>query len=237
MSQSPNSAHMSVREKLERKIYDIEACPRILFLKRDEISVNKKAPHPDAVESFENLDWARDGVVTKKLKASSWGNWQFDVSEISKEHFESREKMEDLFIEESLRTFSQSACVSFERISLPKIAKLMDLNEFTANMDFYMSNRKEMEKDLGRPVGDADLKDNSKRLEQELFYNQMRKLLGSVDDDFDVVKSQTEIVDDLDHHYGKTLIVRDFKILSADGNNKYATGSRGDFYLLFTFMV
>lgn len=63
---------MSIKTKLEQKEYLFEDAPRIIDLSGYEGTfINKNAPYPDEIESFENMDWSRDQVEYHKLKATS----------------------------------------------------------------------------------------------------------------------------------------------------------------------
>ena len=97
-----------------------------------------------------------------------------------------------------------------------------------------MKNRDELEADLKRQVSDSDLKNKNtlKRIEEELFYNQMLKLFG---DDEKAASEDSLKTNDDDTLFEKSFILREFhKYLN--GNFTYGSARRGDYYLIFNFV-
>ncbi|CAF4531369.1 unnamed protein product, partial [Didymodactylos carnosus] len=147
------------------------------------IYINKNGLYPNEVESLEDMDWERDKLLTQKLKATSYGDWQFHIGMINTKHFENRENLDDMFVNKSERTISE-ACKDIERISIQKAIGLFGI-KFSCDMDWYLKNQNAIEEDLNRKILPLDLNDKylMKKLEQELFYNQMCKLFGETEDD------------------------------------------------------
>ncbi|CAF1521635.1 unnamed protein product [Didymodactylos carnosus] len=112
------------------------------------IYINKNVPYPNEVESLENMDSERDKRLTHKLKATSYGDWQFNIGIINTKDFENRENLDNMFIEKSEQTISKT-CINVERISVQKAIKFCNI-EFSCNMDWYLNNQDAVEIDLNR---------------------------------------------------------------------------------------
>lgn len=220
---------MSIKEKLEREIYSLDHAPRILSMDVKGIYINKNGLYPDEVESLQNKTWSKDKILTPKLKATSYGDWQFNIGIIQTKHFENQEKLDDMFIEKSERIVTKH-CTNTDRISIRQAIKFFGI-EFSCNMDWYLKNQHAIEEDLNRQVLPLNLDDEQsmKKLEEELFYNQMCRLFGETEDD------ENKPQDD-DTIYEKCFIVKDFHVLHAYQNDMLASGKRGNYYLLFSFV-
>jgi hypothetical protein len=99
------------------------------------------------------------------------------------------------------------------------------MERFSINLDYYLANWEELEKDLGRKV-DKNLERTEaewKRLSDELFYNLMCRIFGGPLD-----------IDQQDQD-GKKFIITDFH--SFDDICLYASGRRGQFYILFMIVI
>ncbi|CAF0762519.1 unnamed protein product [Brachionus calyciflorus] len=223
--------YSTIKEKIIHRIYSIYKAPRIIYIDTSGIYVNKKAPYPSETESFEDMDWERDKMLTQKLKQSSYGDLQFHIGIINIKHLDSREILDNLYVDK----IRQSNSKNFERISIEKALEHFDI-ELSCDMDFYLNNKHEIEVDLNKKNVNFDLKNDyqMRRLEKELFYNQMCKLFGDKEDTSDdFVKQEDE---DEKIYYEKAFILKDFHVLFMDGNYLKATARRGNFYLLFSFV-
>ncbi|CAF1290022.1 unnamed protein product [Adineta steineri] len=220
---------MSIKEKFERKIYSLDCIPRILDMDAPGIFINKNGPYPDEIESLEDMDWERDKLLTPKLIATSYGDWKCTIGMINIKHFENREKLDDMFIDKSERTISRN-CSNFQRISIDKAMKLLKI-KFSCDMNWYLNNQSAIEEDLQRQVLPLDLNNEylMKKLEQELFYKQMCKLFGEMEDDDNKPQDDDTI-------YEKCFILKDFDMLHSYENYKFASAQRGNYYLLFNFV-
>lgn len=218
---------MSIKEKLERGIYSIECIPRILHRDHRGIYINKHAPYPDEIVSFENMNWNRDKIFTDKLKAE--GDWALEIDMINAKHFESREKMEEMFINKKERILNDF-CKTFDRITMKNALRYISA-EITPNMNYYLNNQHEMKIDLNHEVSSLDLKNDYelKKLESELFYKLMCLLFGEDEEGNDSTKPEND-----DTIYKKSFNLKNFCILSAGDDCIFATAKRGSYYLLFT---
>jgi hypothetical protein len=250
---------LSIKEKLEKGIYLLENAPLILEITGYEgIFQNKKLPYPSEIDSFEQKKFEK--VRTGKLKVMKSGDWELCISMIKTIYFENREKLDELLVANTRLATVKSPHQSIKRISMQKALDYLGTQLWIC-MDYYVSNRNELETDLMRQVSDSDLKDQTmcKRLEQELFYKQMLSIFGSADVDDTLKPEDASIVDlsddenqnDRDDHddqneeppkrsikipysYDKAFMLNDFhKYL--DSNYMYASARRGDYYFLFQF--
>jgi len=114
MTTTDLSDTMSIKEKLESGIYSLDYAPRILDMDVTGIYINSSGPYPDEVESFEHRNWPKHKVQTSKLKARSYGDWQFNIGMINMKHFENRDKLDDLFLDKSQRKLRNVASKSIE---------------------------------------------------------------------------------------------------------------------------
>jgi hypothetical protein len=205
--------------------------PRILYIDTSGIFINKNAPYPNEIESLEDMDWERDKIQTYKLKETSYGDLQFKIEMINTKYFDSREMLDKLFVSKDRQTpFS-----NMEQISIEDALKYFSI-ELSCNMDYYLKTNHEIEKDLNRNNVNIDLNDElaMKKLEKELFYNQMLKLFGEIEatsDDIIISKDGDDKI-----FFEKAFILKDFHMLFMDGNYRMATARRGNYYLIFNFV-
>jgi hypothetical protein len=157
-----------------------------------------------------------------KLKASSYRDYACWLDLMPSSYFESRDKLDFL---DSLEwqgdpSFDPNKPVEIiERVPFEEALKLMTVT-LSCNMEYYLANRDEMEEELGRKLDSFNPEDESfmKRLERELFYNQVIKIVGESEDDDKATFP---------------VMLKDFKALFLEGNDNFSTARRGDYYLLF----
>jgi hypothetical protein len=129
-------------------------------------------------------------------------------------------------------SYAKELCQNIERISFQEALNYLGV-EMSINMDFYLKNTNELEKDLMRKVSNLDLKNEQvyKKIEQELFYRFMIKIFG----EDEIVSAEDNLKpDNNDTLFEKSLFLRDFhKYL--DGNYMYGSARRGDYYLIFNY--
>jgi hypothetical protein len=165
---------MSIKEKLEKYEFFLENASCILDMNNRRVLVNKEAPNPNELASFEDYNsyWEGSRNLTQTLKVESYGDWELSVAVVNTKHFENRQTLDRLF----LAQFGIEAEIKrFGRVS---IQDAMCRVEIGCEMDFYLQHSNEIEKDLNRKEDIWDIKDNieklkSLELEEELFYNQM----------------------------------------------------------------
>ena len=191
---------------------------QILKLGCDGIYVNNYGTNPDEIKRFENSDW--EGKKLKTLKADSCGDWTLRITKVNVKHFVSRDNLDACFLMELPKEHYRTDF--YEKITLKKAMKLVYV-DVSSNMNYYKGNVDEMEKDLNRTLDRADLysKSKMKKIEAELFYNQMRKVFGEDGED--------------DNDESKLVMINDFKIIYFDGNLFLATARRGNYYLEFMY--
>lgn len=107
--------------------------------------------------------------------------------------------------------------------------------KFSCDMKYYLANKSEIDVDLGRQVDWNSFDPNDamavKKLEQELFYENMCKIFGRESDDDDRIEVDVKS----EQLYEKSFMLSDFSIYAFDGNELHAIANRGDYYLLFHF--
>ena len=218
--------NLSIKEKFKKQIFKLDNAPRLLYMDSSDVFVNMHAPYPNEIDSLNSFNWHENKLKTEKLKCTSYSCWEFIVEAINSAHFDSREKLDDLFIPKENRTTS-STCVYLNKISINDAFGILNV-KVKCNMDYYLNHPEEIEIDLNRKIKEEDF--NSPRLEQELFYTLMCKILGDGEpsDKLDQAgKDETS--------FDKAFMLKDFHLLSNDGNIIHATAKRGDFYLLFFY--
>jgi hypothetical protein len=149
---------------------------------------------------------------------------------LDQSYFESRESLEEAIIEERKRE-KRSECIEAPKISFKDALKAMKV-DLSCNMEYYLANLNELEADLNRPIDINVIIDDKlemRKLEQELFYKNLCKILS------DGEESKDDKVEK-DGDYVKTFMITDFRIFHFDGNNMYATAKRGNYYLVFIFV-
>lgn len=238
------------KEKLEKSqtYYNLEDAPRIIDMKPNQVYINKYAPCPAEQASFDDFVsyWKEARVLTHKLRVKSYGDWEMKVAAMDKRLLKSRHELDILFLEHCGQDVDESNFKSWERMSIRRaIAKCRV--EITCNMDYYFENPSELEADLGRKINVESVKQDTeatKMLEQELFYKHMCKLFGAEtenEEEDDSIKwsKDEELDDDEDWQrniYEKIYMLKEFTMLSCDGNSVFCTARRGQSYLLFKFL-
>jgi len=200
-----------IKEKFENETYSLRRVPRILEIETGGIFINRKAPYPNELESLEDMDWERDKVQTHKLKKRSYGDLQFKIGMINTKYFESREKLDCLFESKTQETLSSN----FERISIENALKHFSI-DLSCNMEYYMENKHELEIDLKRKDVNIDVNNEleMKKIEKELFYNQMCRIFGGNNEETSDDYIQEPDVDG--EVYSKALILKDFHMFYKD---------------------
>ena len=116
MMEAVQSNNFSIKEKLEKKIYKLNASPRLLYMNPSEVFVNKHAPYPNEVDSLSSFNWDENKVKTEKAKGQSYGYWDFIVETLNSAHFDSRGELDDLYLPNEFRTVS-NICVQLNKNS------------------------------------------------------------------------------------------------------------------------
>lgn len=80
--------------------FSLENAPCILDMNNRRVLVNKEAPNPNELASFEDYNsyWEEVRVVTQKLKVESYGDWELSVAVVNTKHFENRQSLNRLFL-------------------------------------------------------------------------------------------------------------------------------------------
>jgi len=216
------SKSLSIREKFESKVYELALVPRIIEMEDEKVFINKNGAFPDEIESLEKTDWENSYMkVTSKLKVTDLGDTEFYIGMIHERHFESREKLDEMYLKENGQILAENM-KNIPLISFRNALKLFYI-QLSVNLDHYLKDRSEFESDLCE-------RSTLIKLEQELFYKQMCNLFGETESENDIIKCQDD-----ETIYEKSFNLKDFRLLYNDGNSKSATAQRGHYYLLFSY--
>ena len=227
----PATSDETIREKFETSVYTLSNVPEVVRMSHEGIFVNEHVPYPDLISDTNAILATNRNVQSRKLKATSGGDWDFAVCSVKKSFFKSRQALDEMMVNKELFEKAQQ-CIQAARMSIKEAMQRMFV-ECSCDMDYYLANRGELEADLGRQLAvDFDTSDGQavQKLEQELFYVNMCKIFGPESDD-----DRIEVGALADVSYDKSFMLTDFNILAFNGNDMYATAIRGDYYLLFYF--
>ena len=114
-----------------------------------------------------------------------------------------------------------------DKISIEEIGTMGFMKCFSLNLEYYLANWEELEKDFGRSV-EKNLERTEaewKQLSDELFYKLMFRIFGGPLD-----------IDDEQGQDVKKFMITDFHIF-IDGGYFHASGRRGQFYILFLIVI
>lgn len=209
---------LSLREKLEKGIYDIDNAPIIISVDNDLVEVNKVLPYPDEIEAFESKE--ANCVHTPKIKAQSYGDYEFKIQMVNKKHFENRAAFDEIICPMKFRKEYKN----FEKLSLKEVLVEVFSVFFTCNLKYYLENQDEIKKDLNCEIDDL-VKCKSDRykkeeLERELvFKHQLCDLFDKLES-FDVP----------DDKGGYEIMVKDFHLLDSDLEYDSGTFQRGNYF-------
>jgi hypothetical protein len=216
------SKSSSIREKFESREYELAFVPRIILLENDQVFINVNGAYPDEIESLEKSGFDNTFMKeTTKLKVTDLGDTQFYIGMIHERHFESREKLDEMYLRENGETMFEEMR-NIPLISLRNVLESYPI-QLSVNLDYYLKDVAEFENDLCE-------KSTLIKLEQELFYKQMCTLFGEIGNENDAIKCQDD-----ETIYEKTFNLKDFRLLYIDGNSQSATAKRGNYYLLFSY--
>jgi hypothetical protein len=228
---------LSIKEKFKRKILCIWKIPTNLSMDDSNVIAYKYNSTQISIDDIEKSDYEK--IPINKLKANRVSSWDFSITKISCDYFDSKDELDQLFIEEELELVGVPPICgkTIERISIENVLKQFEI-DFSCNMSYYLDHQDEIEKDLKRKI-DLNSKMNNetelKRLEQELFYNQMCELLGENEDDY-IQKDEKALMGSEEMLYEKAYILRNFRMLFDDGDKMFGTARRGNFYFLFYYI-
>ena len=104
---------MSIKEKLEKYEFFLENAPCILDMNNRRVLVNKEAPNPNELASFEDYNsyWEEVRVVTQKLKVESYGDWELSVAVVNTKHFENRQTLNQSIVSLSIRNRGRNKAI------------------------------------------------------------------------------------------------------------------------------
>lgn len=214
---SPKQIDQNIKNKIDDGSYCLSEAPLILSIENDKVYIQKEGFNQDKLEGVNS-----DMMITPNLRASCHGGeYYLNIGMINTNYFENREKFETLFSscwEGAEEEFTGKKGLFFEQISLQTALKDAFSIKFKCNMEYYLSDRDALEKDLGHNTENYSMK----TIKKELFFKLSLRILGNESN-----KEETEL---------STVILRDFRILFDNGNEVFAAARRGTYYLFFYYM-
>lgn len=223
----------SIRDKFETNVYNLLELQELISMDHEGVYVNEEAPNQDIINFYEHLnntDKEKGNVPTQKLKATGHADWGFSVRKLPVSYFRSRDVLEELMISKKHRHESKKYCIQAAKMSMREIMNWFFVS-CSCNMQYYLANKSELEADLGRSLSvDFNATDDLevRRLEQELFYVNMCKIFGTGGDEDDKVEPDGKQI-----LYDKSYMLKDFSVISFDGNEMHATAVRDNNYFIF----
>lgn len=213
-----------IKEKIKSQNFLSSYVSENLFANCSEIRVDDKGPILTIDQNGpKGTDQRMQMSITDKLKLDASGEWDFSVSMIHSNYFDSREEMDLFFCPESERQIysDMEEYKHKEKISINEAFEVSRLEVVSANLDYYSKHPDELRNDLGRDIAENITIDE--KLMDELFYKQMCKIFGGP------LPSDGDAND-------RKFMLSDFHLLEYDGNSVSATAQRGQFYVYFSFV-
>jgi len=227
------SSAETIREKFKSGVYSIYGVPNVFDMDCAGVYVNESAPYVRLVEAQEDKrgDAAlKENTPTSLLRATSHGDWNFRTLLLPTNYFDSREAMEDMIMARGDREAGPYD-INAVKISIREAMKAMKVDA-SCDVDYCLKNKGEVATELNWIIPE-DIDASSglavKKLEQEIFYRMMCKVFGK-----EIADDQVE-VDGSETLYGKSFMIRDFNVLSFDGNSMFGTARRENDYFVFYY--
>jgi hypothetical protein len=135
-----NDQKMSVQDKFIQEIYSKTSLPTVIYMEPPIVYVNKDAPNINEIECLEEYNFQEKKILSPKLKARAYGATQFWIERINSSYFESKEKFDEICMEQSFPSYFRDEKPDIgdeiiKEIPIEKAVHLLDIFEFSANMD------------------------------------------------------------------------------------------------------
>ena len=207
-----------IRAKFESGAYTFAKVPWIFEADcEDGISVRKDGYVQDPFLTYLNVNEDETREMSQKLKCKGCGEFTISIDQISAEYFQSRLRFEDIFARRWWQPRPGEPEPPEPKEIVPRLSLREILEKFgfevTCNLDFYLKNRLEIEKDLEGDVVEYNINEEEslKKLETNLLAKNMKRIFGV-----------EEVPDKMDF--------TDFRMCYDDGNDAYASMARGENY-------
>ena len=107
------------------------------------------------------MNWSRD-KVKPKLKGSGHGENRFNIGLIGTKYFESKQKLNSLYLDESkisgdCNSKESESPVKKEKITLEEAFEFFQKTTISCNINYYLENREEMRKDSEKKFDNLDI--------------------------------------------------------------------------------
>lgn len=219
-----NESIEEIRAKFENKTYDLIESPHVLTI--DEVGVRiPRSKFEYWPQQPIEIDCDPNSVIlSKKITAQSDRDIWFSVRRIPVSYVESHKRLNDLYINDWLQyqtSYRKENPVFTSHIPVQDFIKNEYNKTIECDMDYYLGNVAEMEKDLGQKIEPEDIKDQNKikKIKEELIFKNMLEIFG--DENIEEEKKESVV------------ILKDCYVLYAQQGYKLATAKRGDFYYTF----
>lgn len=225
-----------IRTKFESGKYEVVEAPNILQIDYSGVYEHKNGLVQNVIQSLERQQrWKEERMLNNKLKAHGYGEYDLSIGFINTKYFESRDEFDRLYSKEWTCSDNEGEedldysgkYKIMDRISLEQALLYAFKITFSCDMEHYLSNREEMEQDLGRKLEELDVNDEAlmKSMEADLFRKQVVKIFGEDWGNGDEETLQSGVT------------FNDFKVLHDDGNYMHASAIREDYYFIFYFVT
>lgn len=218
-----DSSFVEITTGFEEGIYSLTQIPVLLTVEESCVFYNKDWPQEDELEALNQRYWNK--VPAPKFRAHTYRDSWLYIGIISTKYFDSREKFDAVYSRE-WKMFDpdySKAVERFEKITFQDALKDHLSVKIWCNLDYYLSNKTEMEKDLGYNLEIVNPIDNHTKLhlKKKLFFKSCIDIFGDINDEEE--KAESEI------------FLRDFHVLYKRYDYIYATARRGQYYLIFFY--
>ncbi|CAF0779767.1 unnamed protein product [Brachionus calyciflorus] len=218
-----------IQEKFKEDIFSFQNLPRIICMENSEVFIFKNSEKTKP--QLRSCDCERDF----RLKALSYGDWQLHISVIKCEYFQSREVFDNLFLKE-MEIYEPESFEYIQDISIQKALDLLNV-DFGCDIDYYLSDLSKIRNDLHLDLSDNLIIEKLDIIRDILFYF----LMCGIFDERDFYMEEC-LKSDLNKNQVKyateaSFILNDFRLLHDDGNRKYATARRGQYYLILDYVT
>jgi hypothetical protein len=138
------------------EVYDINVTevPRLLFAETSRIMIDERGPivtiEPNKLSLFETQ--AEEMTRIQKLKFDGYGDWELNATMIHSAYFASRQEVDEFLAPEFTIDRKNTIEEKRDKISIEEIGTMDGMKCFFLNLEYYLANWEELEKDLGRSV-------------------------------------------------------------------------------------
>ena len=193
-----------IKEMIKDYKIDVTEVPKLLYAERSRILIDQRGPvltiDTTKLSLFETQ--AKEMTPTEKLKFDGYGDWEFNATMVHSAYFPSRQELNEFLVNQYVVDLNKAKHYKSDKISIDELGIMGTMKRFSLNLDYYLSNWEELEKNLGRKVDKNRERTERewKLLSDELFYNLMCSIFGG-----------PLPIDDQQDKDGKKFMITDFQ--------------------------